>query len=132
VNNLMKQLKPLLQAAAVVLLIGGCQSHAQQEQIKAKILQHDANSVAEITAIISSALGTQQIQLGDVLFINTNKLVIQRKQHRNLQQGVVNGRDLQVPTLFLLSIEDGQCQITQASNQQSWPVKRATCVPLND
>ncbi|MGX5200820.1 hypothetical protein [Aliikangiella sp. IMCC44632] len=128
----MTYFKVLLQAAGLTLLISGCQSKAEQHPIKAKIVQHDASSRAEIAAIISAALGTQQIQLGNALFLNTNKLVVQRKQQRNLQQGVINGRDHQVPSLFLLSIENGQCKITLESSNKSWPLKRATCVPLSD
>lgn|GEM_PF-2165705 len=116
-----------LAAAAVIMTMSGCKSLASNEPTEALIVEHTEESLQELGEVISKALGAP-VTLSRSAFVDNHRLVIERKLKRTIEHGVLDGKQIEKPPAFTLSLDGSKCRVTEEKSQRSWLLTKATCV----
>src|SRR5690606_14595519 len=106
----MSRVNPLrfLIFTGVVAITACALANSKQDQ-PAVISESSAQIRASVQAVLFEALGVS-VALADNVFADTSQLIVERKRHRNLNQNVVLGTDLSLPTeQFFLVINNQDC-----------------------
>ncbi len=128
-NKLIQQTKRFiyLNICVACLALSGCQSTAQEETLSAAvIINSNAKTTQELTQIISQTLGAEVIIADDALTQN-HWLIVERKQHRNIEHGVLDGRSDETPENFKLVMKKDKCVLTYPKKQREWVLKNVRC-----
>ena len=76
----------------------------------------------QVQHVVEKALGMPVI-LADDVFSSSSRLIIERKQHRHLEQGLVMGTDLSGPGEQFVLVRNGDvCLLVRAADQSRWPL----------
>ena len=76
----------------------------------------------QVQQVVEKALGIP-VMLADDVFSSSSRLIIERKQHRHLEQGLVMGTDLSGPgEQFVLMRNGDVCLLVRAADQSRWPL----------
>ncbi len=110
-----------------VLSLAGCKSMAEQPMVDAVIKKHSEESMAEIHSIVTQALNVKKILLAPDALTQSNRLIIERKMHRTLQQGVLMGRSEEMPEIFKLKLKGKECILFHPASNRSWPLLKNQC-----
>ena len=110
-----------------ILSLAGCKSMAEQPLVDAVIVQQSEESLAELHSIVTQALNVKKILLAPDVLTHSNRLIIERKMHRTLQQGVVMGRSEEMPEIFKLKLKGKECILFHPASNRSWPLLESQC-----
>ena len=110
-----------------LLSLAGCKSLAEQSMVDALIAQPSEESMAELHSIVTEALKVKKILLAPDALTQSSRLIINRKNHRSLQQGVVNGRSEEMPEIFKLKLKGMKCILLHPASNRSWPLLKSQC-----
>lgn len=111
-----------------IFLIAACMPSIAEKDVSGLIVEPDANSRAEILGIVSAALDHTDIILADDALLHSSQLIITRKQHKNIQNGVLLGRSYELPEHFNLVIDQGRCTLIRQKTGERWQLKQTQCV----
>ena len=76
----------------------------------------------QVQQVVEKALGIP-VMLADDVFSSSSRLIIERKHHRHLEQGLVMGTDLSGPgEQFVLMRNGDVCLLVRAADQSRWPL----------
>ena len=95
--------------------------------LDAVIEQHTEESIAELHSIVTQALNVNKILLAPDALTQSNRLIIERKTHRTLEQGVVMGRSEEIPDIFKLKLKGTECILLHPASNRSWPLLKSRC-----
>ena len=110
-----------------IVLLAACRSPIAEKDISALIVEPTANSSAELLGVVSAALDHAQITLADDALVYASQLIITRKQHKNIQNGVL-GRSYELPEHFDLVLNQGRCMLIRQKTGKRWQLKQTRCV----
>jgi len=110
-----------------LLSLTGCKSLAEQPMVDAIIVNPTRESRAELLSIVTQTLNVKKILLAQDALTESNRLIIERKYHRTLEQGVVMGRSEEIPEIFKLKIKGSKCIFLHPASNQSWPLLKSQC-----
>lgn len=117
-----------LQLILIALLsLTGCKSQAEQSMVDARIDDHSEDSMAELHSVVTKALNVKNILLAPDALTKSSRLIIERKNHRSLQQGVMMGRNKERPEVFKLKLKGGVCILLHPASNRSWPLLKSQC-----
>ena len=111
-----------------MILIGACQSSIAEKDVSALVVEPTAMSRAELLGVVSAALDQTKITLADDALVQSSQLIITRKQHRNIQNGVLLGRSYELPEHFDLRLNQGRCMLIRQKTGQRWQLRQTRCV----
>lgn len=112
---------------AGMLTMSGCQTLQASSPVEALIEEYSEGSFNELAEVISTALGAP-VTLSRTAFSKNSHLVIERKMQQLIQYGVIEGKQLKDPPVFVLTLTGEECRLTYRNNQQSWLLKKSQCV----
>lgn len=110
-----------------LLSLAGCKSLAEQPIVDALIEQHSEESMAELHSVVAEALNVKKILLAPNALTQSSRLIIERKNHRTLQQGVIMGRSEEMPEIFKLKLKGEECILLHPASSRSWPLLKSRC-----
>ena len=110
-----------------LLSLAGCKSLAEQSMVDALITHSSEESVTELHSIVTEALNVKKILLARDALTQSSRLIINRKNHRSLQQGVVMGRSEEMPEIFKLKLKGKKCILLHPASNRSWPLLKSQC-----
>jgi hypothetical protein len=108
----------------------GCQGGAVSTEVPARLTAPTPESHAELTSVVSRALGREDLILADDALTRDGRLIIERQPNRTLAQGRIPGRDLQPPEQFRLLKQGERCILVHAGTDERWTLNRSHCVPV--
>jgi len=123
----MLKLKQLFVSSFWIFLLA-CKSPIAEKDVSALIVEPGANSRAELREVVSAALDHAEILLAADALVHSSQLIITRKRHRNIQNGVLPGRSYELPEHFNLVINQGRCTLVRQKTGERWQLKQARCV----
>ena len=115
---------------AGVFILTACQSSKGQAPVAATSINPTPESIAELNTIVRKALKINQVILSDAALTQSDTLVVEPPQKRNLEHGVINGRILEKPEIFKLIKENDQCLLEHPKSQQRWLLTQTKCQPM--
>lgn len=105
-----------------------CTTPDPQADQAALLVAPDRATYADLSEVMEQAVGVP-VMLADDTLVHSSQLIIERKQHRHLEQGVVMGTDLSGPPERFTLVRNGeQCLLIKASDNSRWPLKKSVCV----
>ena len=110
-----------------LLSLVGCKTLAEQSLVDAVIEQHSTESIDELHSIVAKALNVEKITLAPDALTQSSRLMIERKTHRTLQQGVLMGRSEEMPEIFKLKLKGKECLLLHPISNRSWPLLKSRC-----
>jgi hypothetical protein len=113
---------------ALVLLLSACASSTAQAERPAVIVNPMAATRAELLNIVRMALNNAPVTLADDALTQDNALIIERTPRHDAGGQLLNGRVLELPEHFVLSLSNSHCVLTQQSTHRHWVLRQATCV----
>ena len=114
-----------------IVLLAACRSPIAEKDISALIVEPTANSRAELLGVVSEALDHAEITLADDALVHASQLIITRKQHKTIQNGVLLGRSYEFPEHFNLVLNQGRCMLIRKKTGKRWQLKQTRCI-VND
>ena len=111
-----------------IVLLAACMPSIAGKDISALIVEPTADSRAELLGVVSAALDHAEITLADDALVHTSQLIITRKQHKSIQNGVLLGRSYELPEHFNLVLNQGRCMIVRQKTGKRWQLKQTRCV----
>lgn len=112
----------------VALTLGACASLVQSSA-PAVLLAPDAASRAELQRVIATALGRKMVTLAEDALTHESFLLIERTPRRDATGLRLNGRELDRPERFDLSIRQGRCVLTHQRTAVRHELRRVRCAP---
>ena len=110
-----------------LLSLAGCKSLAEQSMRDALIEYHSEESMAELHSVVTEALSVKKTLLAPNALTQSSRLIIERKTHRTLQQGVVMGRSDEMPEIFKLKLKGTECILLHPASNRSWTLLKSRC-----
>jgi hypothetical protein len=110
-----------------MMLVTGCTSSPAHSEHPALIVNATPESRAELLSVTRAALNNVPLTLADDVLTHESMLLIERQQRFDANGLSLNGRDLDRPERFLLSIDGKQCVLTHERTQQHWVLKQTRC-----
>ncbi len=117
----MKYTAPCLPA-----LIAACATSTQTGQ-PAVVVEPTPASRADLLSSVQAALNNNQILLADTALTQESVLLIERAPHTDPLGLPANGRELQQPERFLLSVQDAHCVLTHERTGRRWQLPHTQC-----
>jgi len=111
-----------------IMVISGCQTLKASPPVEAIIPEHSEGSLEEVTQIISKALSVP-VTLTHFVFNKNSRLVIEPKMRQMIQHGVIQGKILEKPPVFVLTLSGSECRVTYQESKQSWILTKSNCIP---
>ena len=109
-------------------LLAACKTLDVEKDISALIVEPTEQSRAELLAVVSSALDHAEITLADDALVHASQLIITRKQHKTIQNGVLLGRSYELPEHFNLVLNQGRCMLIRQKTAKRWQLTQTRCV----
>lgn len=91
---------------------------------------HSPQGLAELTAIISAALGNKNVTLAQSTFTSSSMLVIERKPLRDSSGQLIMGRSYEIPEKFDLVLNQGACYLLHERSNRRWLLTKSECKTL--
>jgi hypothetical protein len=113
-------------ACIVALTLGACASLAQSSA-PAVLLAPDAASRAELQRVVAAALERETVTLADDALMHASFLLIERTPRRDAAGLRLNGRELDRPERFDLSIRQGRCVLTHQRTAVRHELRHVRC-----
>lgn len=107
-------------------LLGACMT---TKDMPAVVVAHDVASHAELTRVVSLALGTTSLLLADDVLTTSNRLTIERAQARTIA-GRIDAREVEMPEQFFLLANGDACFLLHERSGKRLPLREVTCKPL--
>ena len=115
--------------ASAVVLICLCRPLSACEPQPAVVTDPTAQSRAELSRVVSEALGGAPVRLADDALTQASTLVIERIMPRDAAGFPLNGREVEKPQHFRLIKRASYCILIQESTGRRWLLSAATCGP---
>jgi len=113
--------------ASAVVLICLCRPLSACEPQPAVVTDPTAQSRAELSRVVSEALGGAPVRLADDALTQASTLVIERIMPRDAAGFPLNGREVEKPQHFRLIKHASHCILIQESTAKRWRLSAATC-----
>lgn len=110
-----------------LVALGGCNTTGAASSVDAIIPNHTQESIQELTDIISKAIN-KPTTLTQHAFNQSSRLAIEAKNNVDISIGVIDGRQMENPPIFQLTLQDGKCTLNNLQTGQSWPLNKAECI----
>ena len=112
----------------LVLLFSACASSIAQADRPAMIVNPTAATRTELLHIVRMALNNAPVTLADDALTQDTVLIIERTPRRDAGGQLLNGRVLEAPERFVLSLSNSHCVLTQESTHRHWVLRQTKCV----
>jgi len=116
--------------AAGTLVLVACRTAAPSDAARAVLTNPTAETRAELTQVVSAALGGAGVTLADDALTHESELIIERVRPRDAHGLLLNGRVLGKPEHFHLVQEGARCVLIQESTGKRQLLTKATCKPI--
>ena len=113
-------------AAATLLM--ACKADPLPQDRLARIVAPTAQSRAELARVVAAALNRADVTLADDALTASSVLNIVPKPRHDAQNNQIMGRDVGVPTQFVLHQLGSDCVLELRSSGQRWVLAETTCV----
>jgi len=111
-----------------IVALSGCKTTGAASPVDAIILSHTQESIQELTKIISSALN-KPVTLTQHAFAKSNRIAIEPSTNTDIRFGVIDGKQIEKPPIFELTMVGELCQLSYADSGETWTLKSTKCVP---
>lgn len=123
--------KTPLVLAVMVFSTVACQTLSEEEPVAALLHSNNAEVQAQIKAVVEAALNTEELVLGDNVFVAENRLMVERAHKQSLSGQLSKGAVLDDPDSFVLQKDRKGCLIRHLNQQRTWRLVNANCVRLD-
>lgn len=97
------------------------------EEIPAVISAYSEETHKEIELTISKALGRGPVLLGPDVFLRNDVIIVERKQRRSIDGGMLQGRSMERPEKFRLVIKESRCVLVHLKSKNYYPLTNLSC-----
>lgn len=111
----------------VVYSLMGCRGSLQAQEQPAVLEDNKAETHVELEQVVSKALGQVPISLAMGALTQTDRLIVERKKHRTIEGGVLDGRSRELPDHFRLVIKDTNCLLIHEESGKRYPLSKGKC-----
>ena len=112
-------------AIGAVAALGSCQATAVPQP--AVLERADDAALAELKAVIATAMGKARIEFGAMDLENSPEIPVLPPRPDQLE-----GQSPAMPTYFDLVIDNGECAVIDRSTGQAFPAESLLCTPAGD
>lgn len=81
----------------------------------------------ELDQAVAELLGTSQVQIGPEAWTTSSLLIVDRMPLKDAQGVLVQGLEHDMPSVFRLELQAGQCRVVKATTGQSRVLRLADC-----
>lgn len=113
--------------AGMVLLVSACQQ-VQAVAEPAVLTQTSPEVKLELQQQIQKAIGGPLVKLADNAYLFESQIWIESAVLKDDKGRPLDGRHMDLANLFLLQIEQGQCQLKHNKSGQIFVLTKATCM----
>lgn len=113
--------------AAIVASVGGCASTAASKGAPAMLTAPSAQTTAELQEIVSKALHGADVTIAPDVLLTDTTLFIERPEHRAPNGMIMDGRRMDKPDHFALSLSGSRCILTHEETGIHYILKTAKC-----
>lgn len=113
--------------AGMVLLVSACQQ-VQAVAEPAVLTQTSPAVKLELQQQIQKAIGGPLVKLADNAYLFESQIWIESAVLKDDKGRPLDGRHMDLANLFLLQIEQGQCQLKHNKSGQIFVLTKATCM----
>lgn len=120
-------IRPALVVSTVAAVVtGACASSASEKEKPAVLSISSPDIRAEITDVISKALHGSNVQIADNSLMETNRLIIERRNavHKGI---TIMIRDDPMPDHFRLMMSGKSCVLVHEQTGEAYPLNMAVC-----
>lgn len=113
-----------------LILFQACGGYNLASDLPAIREESTPDSHAELVRVVSNALNGIEVTLAEDVLMKSSRLVIERKQQRNLQGRIDGGRILEPPEQFRLVINGSRCELVRLADDAHYVLKETSCRQL--
>jgi hypothetical protein len=117
-------------ALAALATVGACGSLPADRA--AVIAAPTAGTHAELTRVVTAALGGAPVTLAADALTRDPVLVVDHREPASLQGRIATGRTLEAPERFRLVLGGGRCELVRDSDGRRFALRDVECVPFGD
>ena len=115
-------------ALFLMLILPGCQTIDNDEDVAAVIVSHNEASIAEVRYNINSALGTE-VLVSESAFAESSSIAIEKRLPSTMERQGPIGRDYSTPVRFNLVKRGVRCYLIDTRNNTRYLLESTTCRP---
>jgi hypothetical protein len=119
-------LKPGAVIAGIALVMVGCQTLANGEDVAARITNPTAHSRAALQNTVNDVLMTDVALAADAL-TDSSVLIIEQHPPRNMRSPPSQGRNLDMPIRFRLVLNGSDCILIDQRDNSRYVLEMTTC-----
>ena len=119
-------LKPGAVIAGIALVMVGCQTLANGEDVAARITNPTAHSRAALQNTVNDVLMTDVALAADAL-TDSSVLIIEQHPPRNMQSPPSQGRNMDTPIRFRLVLNGSDCILIDQRDNSRYALEMTTC-----
>ena len=119
-------LKPGAVIAGIALVMVGCQTLANGEDVAARITNPTVDSRAALQNTVNDALMTDVALAADAL-TDSSVLIIEQHPPRNMQSPPLQGRNMDTPIRFRLVLNGSDCILIDQRDNSRYVLEMTTC-----
>lgn len=109
----------------LLMLVSACASPDQSRDQAARLTAPGGEVLQQA---VEAAMGVP-VMLADDTLLNSSQLIIERRQRRQLDQGLLMGTDLTGPVEQFTLVRNGEeCLLIKRSDKSRWPLRSLHCV----
>jgi hypothetical protein len=124
-------LKPGAVIAGIALVMVGCQTLANSDDLAARITNPTAHSRAALQNTVNDVLMTDVALAPDAL-TDSSVLIIEQHPPRNMQSPPSQGRNMDTPIRFRLVLNGSDCILIDQRDNSRYVLKMTTCKEVWD
>jgi hypothetical protein len=119
-------LKPGAVIAGIALVMVGCQTLANGEDVAARITNPTDHSRAALQNTVNEMLNTDVALANDAL-TDSSVLIIEQHPPRNMQSPPSQGRNMDTPIRFQLVLNGSDCILVDQRDNSRYVLEMTTC-----
>lgn len=104
-----------------------CKHPMVREDQPARIVNPDEKSRAELRNAVSEALHNVPVELAGDALTKDDRLIIERKQHRDASGNVIMGYETEMPREFRLVKSGDNCFLVDMASKKRKQLKQTAC-----
>ena len=119
--------KALILTAVTAVVTSACEPEAGEDKREPAVLSETSPAIrAEITQVVSKALGGRNVLIADNSLMATNRLIIEQRNAVHNGMTVMTRED-PLPDHFRLMVSGKTCMLVHEQTGEVYPLSQAVC-----
>ncbi|WP_105188436.1 hypothetical protein [Pseudoalteromonas sp. T1lg48] len=114
-----------LLAALTLATSSGCNSTVNQDELRPALLTEPSQQ--EVAALVAKALNTEEVNVGEEVFMQKSSLVLDSPPFTDAQGNPLMGKQLEMPQRFMLLTDGELCYLQHLNSEQLLPAPTLSC-----